>query len=205
MFHKGSRKSKFLLKFYEHKLFHHKEQVSYESKDDFIILQLMYLYIFGLAIPATPYPVRSRLHQLKCQQPESRKCLAFLRMSINHPSFLYEVFESESEDEEIENRDLKEKVKSATICNHQFCYHQFPQTQVAELDILQICFLCGNLKKWASKLSEELDASEYTFSDVLNKVFSREQLTPYLARKDHSHGVLCSYCKDLVSDMFSRV
>ena len=47
-----------------------------------------------------------------------------------------------------------------------------------------------------------LEASEYTFSDVLSKLFSGEQLPASLAEKNYSQGLLCTYCTYLVSDLF---
>ena len=64
------------------------------------------------------------------------------------------------------------------------------------------CFLCGNAKKNNCELSEVVSSSGYTFSDVLAKLFSKEDLPPSLAEKDHSQGLLCSHCQSLVTDLF---
>ena len=83
-------------------------------------------------------------------------------MNTLSPSFLYEVFESDSDEEEeaIEDDELKTKITR--------------------------CFLCGVLQECQCELSEELEDSENTISDVLTKLFSREQLPTCLARKDTS-------------------
>ena len=99
-------------------------------------------------------------------------------MNINRlsPSYLYEIFESESDDDEEVSTEPEKKVTR--------------------------CFLCGELKDCPCELSEEMEDSEYSFSDVLAKLFSREDLPIRLARRDTTRGLLCIYCKYLVMDLF---
>merc|ERR1712013_412193 len=68
--------------------------------------------------------------------------------------------------------------------------------------VAKSCFLCGNAKKNNCELFEVVSSSGYTFSDVLAKLFSKEDLPPSLAEKDHSQGLLCSHCQSLVTDLF---
>jgi len=99
-------------------------------------------------------------------------------MNTLSPSFLYKVFESDSDDEGEVFEDEEIKAKRAR------------------------CFLCGVLQECQYELSEELEDSGSTISDVLSKLFSREQIPTCLARKDTSQGLLCTFCKYLVMDLF---
>ena len=106
------------------------------------------------------------------------------------PSYLYEVFDSAS-DEETQEPNPEEKAKSkysVFICK--------------EIKHQPKCFLCGNLLKLCFDLTEHVEGSEHTFSDVLAKLFSRERLPASLARKDYSQGLLCTDCRELVKNLF---
>jgi len=100
-----------------------------------------------------------------------------ITMNALSPSFLYEVFESDSDDEGDVIEDEEIKTKTAR------------------------CFLCGVLQECQYELSEELEDSGNTISDVLSKLFSRKQIPACLARKDTSQGLLCTFCKYLVMDL----
>merc|ERR1712106_579458 len=110
---------------------------------------------------------------------------SILRMSKIQQNDLNEVFESESESEEEETEILG------------------PDEEVAPLIAVELdCFLCGQLQECCCKLSEVVEGSEYTFADVLTKLFSREQLPDSLAGKDYAQGWLCKTCKFLAGDLF---
>ena len=47
-----------------------------------------------------------------------------------------------------------------------------------------------------------LQASQYTYSDVLTKLFLREELPQSLAEKDFSSGFVCICCKYLVEELY---
>ena len=51
-------------------------------------------------------------------------------------------------------------------------------------------------------MTDTLGTTQYTFSDVLKKLFKKEQLPPKLTEKDFSKGLLCSGCKHMVDDLF---
>ena len=67
----------------------------------------------------------------------------------------------------------------------------------------QQCFLCrkpaGSSKH---QTTNTIGNTQYTFADVLEKVFKKEQLPPKLTDQDFSKGVLCFGCKDMVDDLF---
>merc|ERR1711915_532310 len=106
-------------------------------------------------------------------------------------SNLYEVFESDSEEEEFEDEDEKNDELE----------NGHNEDQIGE-NIVSTCFLCGEEKECCCEVSEVLENGEYAFSDVLERLFSKETLPPRLVTKDYSEGLLCAYCKYLVSDLF---
>ena len=106
------------------------------------------------------------------------------------PSYLYEVFDSASEEEtQLPSSEEQDKsTYSVFICK--------------EIEHQPKCFLCGYLLKLCFDLTEHVEGSEHTLSDVLAKLFSRERLPASLTRKDYSQGLLCTNCKNLLKDLF---
>jgi len=99
------------------------------------------------------------------------------------PSHLYEVFASES-DEENENTEAR---YSVFICK--------------ETLVKPTCFLCANTVKLCFDLGEHVEGS-LTFSDLIGKLLRKEKLPHSLANKDCSHGLLCSNCRDLLKEVY---
>jgi len=66
------------------------------------------------------------------------------------------------------------------------------------------CFLCANAIKSSGKciITDNIGSSEHSFSEVLRKLFNKEQLPKSLTNKDFSKGNLCTSCTDLVGDLF---
>merc|ERR1712106_1167515 len=103
------------------------------------------------------------------------------------PSYLYEVFDSASEEEsQVENLEEKSRF-SVFICK--------------EIEHQPKCYLCAKVLKLCFDLSEHVDG-EHTYSAVLGKIFSKESLPPRLARRDSSQGLLCTECRDMVKDLY---
>merc|ERR1711892_952419 len=112
----------------------------------------------------------------------------FSIMSVDKkPSYLYEVFDSASEEEsQVGHSDEKARY-SVFICK--------------EIEHQPHCYLCGKVLKLCFDLSEHMDG-EHTYSAVLAKLFSRESLPARLARKDSSQGLMCTECRDMVKDLY---
>jgi len=66
------------------------------------------------------------------------------------------------------------------------------------------CFLCAKSIKTSSKcdITAKIGSSQHTFSEVLTKLFNKEQLPASLLEKDFSKGLLCTSCTDIVGDLF---
>ena len=68
----------------------------------------------------------------------------------------------------------------------------------------QDCELCSNIAESSATVWDVLGTtgvSKHTLSDVLNTLFTEEQLPQHLERTDFSEGHLCKICKNLVSDL----
>merc|ERR1711936_596219 len=50
--------------------------------------------------------------------------------------------------------------------------------------------------------TSDIGSSQHTYTEVLSKLFAKEQLPPSLTDKDFSKGLLCTSCTDLVGDLF---
>ena len=103
------------------------------------------------------------------------------------PSYLYEVFDSASEEEsQVENSDEKLPSRfSVFICK--------------EIEHRPTCYLCGNILKLCFDLKEHVDQNtQHTYSDVLAKLLSNETSR----RRDCNKGLLCTICKDLVKELY---
>jgi len=65
------------------------------------------------------------------------------------------------------------------------------------------CFLCEKLGTDSTcSITDTIGTTPFTFTDVLRKLFKKEQLPAQLTKKDFSTGLLCSGCKDLVDELF---
>ena len=81
---------------------------------------------------------------------------------------LYEVFESDSESELTDSEEQKKY--SVFICK--------------EIESQPKCFLCGNIVKLCFDLSEQLEGNNYTFSDILIHLCSKETLPSKIAKRN---------------------